>query len=97
MLFLDTLLSRTDEGFSESAVSLPSHVLSFNLHNQKMRSTFYTVVNRSFNICSGPISFNTEIQYVKAIALDRGYNLSTADKAIFKFQIPRLSHPFILT
>ena len=56
-------------------------------------AAFYTFVNRALNICSDPISFNSEIQYLKVIALDRGYNPSIVDKALFKLQNPRLSHP----
>ena len=55
-------------------------------------AAFYTFVNRALNICSDPISFNSEIQYLKAIALDRGYNPSIVDKALFKLQNPRTSH-----
>ena len=53
---------------------------------------FYFFVNRTLNICLDSISFNNEIQYLKAIALDRGYNLSIVDKALFKLQNPRTSH-----
>ena len=56
-------------------------------------AVFYTFVNRALNTCSDPISFNNEIQYLKAIALDRGYNPSTVDKALFKLQNPYTSHP----
>ena len=47
-------------------------------------AAFYTFVNQALNICSDPLSFNSEIQYLTAIALDRGYNLSIVDKALFK-------------
>ena len=39
------------------------------------------------------VSFNSEIQYLKAIALDRGNNPSIVDKSLFKLKIPRLSNP----
>ena len=96
--FLGTLVYRTDEGFSASvyrknfAVFLPPHARSCNLPRQKM-ATFYTFVNRALNICSNPISFNSEIQYLKAIAFVRDYNPSIVDKALFKLQNPRLLHP----
>ena len=86
--FLDTLVSRTEEGFSTSvyrkhfAVSLLPHSHSCHPPSQKM-AAFYTFVNRALNICSDPISFNSEIQYLKVIALDRGYNPSIVDKALF--------------
>ena len=65
------------------------------LPSQK-KDLFYAFVNFALSIYTDPILHNSEIQYLKAIALDRCYNPSIADKAIFKFQIPRLSHPFIL-
>ena len=57
-----------------------------------IKNAFYTFVNRIFNICSDAISFNSEIQYLKAIALHRGYNPSIVYKALFKLQNPRISH-----
>ena len=51
-------------------------------------ASFYSFVNRALNICSDLISFNSEIQYLKAIALDRGFNPSIVDKALFKSQNP---------
>ena len=94
--FFDTLVSHTDEGFSISvyrkhfAVSLPQYTHSCHPPSQKM-AVFYTFVNSALNICPDPISFNSEIQYLKAIALDRGYNPSIVDKALFKLQNPRTS------
>ena len=91
--FLGTLFSCTDEGFSTSVyrkiftVSLPPHSRSCHPTSQKM-ATFYTFVDRAFNICSDPISFNSKIQYLKAIALDRDYNPSIVDKTLFKLQNP---------
>ena len=64
--FLDTLVSRTEEGFSTSvyrkhfAVSLPPHSRSCHPPSQKMAAV-YIFVNRALNICSDPISFNSEI------------------------------------
>ena len=57
-------------------------------------AVFYTFVNCALNICSAPISFNSEMQYLRKTALDRGYNPSIVDKAPFKLQNPRLSHTF---
>ena len=56
-------------------------------------ATFYTFVNRALNIYSDPISFNSENQHLKAIALDRGYHPSSIDKALVKLQNLRLLHP----
>ena len=96
--FLDTLVSRTDKGFSTSVyrknsfVFLSPHARSYHPPCQKMAS-FYSFVNCDLNVCSDPISFNGEIQYIKAIAFDRGYNPSVVDKAFFKLQNPCVSHP----
>ena len=56
-------------------------------------AAFYTFVNRPLNTFSDPISFNNEIQNLKAIALDGGYNPSIADKAPVKLKNTRTSHP----
>ena len=56
-------------------------------------AAFYAFINHILNISSDEMSFNTEIQYVNAIALDRGYNPSIVDKALFKLQNPCISHP----
>ena len=40
----------------------------------KKMAAFHTYVNIALKICSDPISINSEIQYLRAIALDRGYN-----------------------
>ena len=75
--FLDTLVSHTDECFSTFVyrkiftVSLPPHTRSCHPPSQKM-AAFYTFNKSTLNICFNPISFNSEIQYLKAIALDRG-------------------------
>ena len=74
------------------AISLPPHTHSCHPLSQKM-AVFYTFVNRALNICSDPVSFNSEIQYLKPIAFDRGYNPSIVDKAHFKLQNHRISHP----
>ena len=96
---MDRLVSRTDEGFSTSvysknfAVSLTPHTRSCHPPSQKM-AAFYTFVNLTLKICSDPISFNSEIQYLKTIALERDYNPSIINKDLFKLQNPCLSHPF---
>ena len=56
------------------ALALQPHTYSCHPSSQKM-AAFYTFVNHSLNICSNPTLFNIEIQYLKAISLDRGYNL----------------------
>ena len=42
---------------------------------KERRLSIGSFVNRALNICSEPISFNSEIQYLKGIAPVRGYNL----------------------
>ena len=86
--FLETFFPRTDEGFSTSVnhknctILLPPHAGSWHLPSQKT-ATFYLFINHALNICSDPISFNSEIQYLKANARDKGYNSSTVHKALF--------------
>ena len=53
----------------------------------------FTFLNRALNLCLERILFISEIQYLKAIALDRGYNPSIVDKALFKLQNLRLLYP----
>ena len=73
--FLDAGVSLTDEDFSPSvyvknfAVSLPLNARSCHPPSQKMAS-FYTFFNGALE---NLISFNIEIQYLKEIALHRGY------------------------
>ena len=96
--FLNTLVSRTDEGFSKSvycknfAVSVPPHAHSCHSPRQKMAS-FYTYINHVLNIGSDLTSFNSKSQYLKATALDRGCNPTVVDKALFKMKNPYISHP----
>ena len=52
----------------------------------------YAFVNRALNTRSDSILLNSEIQYLKAVSLDRGYNPSIVNKAHFKVQNPHLSH-----
>ena len=68
------------------------HLKQSNPSSQKI-TTLYIFVNLALSICSVPISFNTEIQYRKTIALDTAYNHSTVDKTLFKLQNSCISHP----
>ena len=85
--FFNKIVSCPDEGFLTSvyrknfAVSLPTHVHSCHLPNQKM-AAFYTFVNHALNVCLDTILFNNEIQYLKTITLDKGCNSSIVDKAL---------------
>ena len=94
--FLDTLASRTDEDFltsvcsKKSTVSLCPHASSCNPPSQKM-DAFCTFVNRVLNISSNTISFNNEIQCIKAIDLDSGYNDSIVNVNL-ELQNNRVSH-----
>ena len=64
-LFLDTLVFRTDGGFSASvyrknfAVSLPPHACSCHLPNQKMVASHFILL---LIAPSDPLSFNSEIK-----------------------------------
>ena len=73
-VLLETLVSVSDESFSTSvycknfAVSLSPRTRSCHPLSQNV-AAFYTFVNRDLNICSDTISFISEYQYLKAIAL----------------------------
>ena len=69
------------------------HALFLSIHQVEKMTAFYAFVNRALNICSDPVSFHNEIQYLKAIALDRSYNLLIVDKAFLQLKNPCLSHP----
>ena len=75
------------------AVSLSSHARFCHALSQKI-AAFYTYINLVLNIFLDSISFSTDIQYLKVVVLDRVYNPSIVDEALFKLQNLRLSHPF---
>ena len=75
------------------AVSLPPYAHSCHPPSQKMVAFNTFVSCCTLNICSDPISFNSEIKYLKKFALDRDYNPSIVDKALFKLQNLCISHP----
>lgn len=54
-------------------------------------AAFYTFINRAIHICSDSHSFKFEIQYLKGIAINRGFNHSIIDNAFLKLQHPRSS------
>ena len=61
----------------------------------KIMVPFNTFVKSVLNICSDRVSFNSEIQELKSIALDRGYNHSIIDKAHLNYKTI-VSHTFLI-
>ena len=49
-------------------------------------AVFYTCVYRAIQICSDLTGLSNEFNYLKCLALFRGYNLSTTDKVLNKFK-----------
>ena len=49
-------------------------------------ATFYTYFYRALHICSDPSSLSNELNYLKSLAVSRGYNPSVIDKALNKFK-----------
>ena len=64
-------------------VFLPPHAL-YNYPSQQKIAFFYTYVYRALHICSDPSNLSNEINYLKSLALSRGYNPSVIDKALNK-------------
>lgn len=93
--FLDILILRNSNHFSftvfrkPSSVSLPPHFRSCHPPKQKL-AAFYSYVHRALNICSDSSLLTTEINFIKAIALDRGYHPSIIDKILLKLSTHRL-------
>lgn len=50
-----------------------------------------TIIIRAIHACYDPHSFDSEIQYIKAIVIYRGYNYSIIETAEYKLQHPRSS------
>lgn len=88
--FLDTLVSSNIYGFSTSlfrkifAVLFPPPSYPLLPFPRSKIIAFYTYVNRVINICSNQATFNSELQYDKAVVIDRGCNPSIIDKAFTK-------------
>lgn len=51
-----------------------------------------TFINRTIHFCSYSYTLKSEIQYLKATAIDRDCNPSITDTALFKLQLSRFSH-----
>ena len=54
-------------------------------------AAFYTYFYRALHICSDPSNLSNELNYLKSLALSRGYNPSVIDKALTKFKKPKHS------
>nr|XP_042900825.1 uncharacterized protein LOC107445882 [Parasteatoda tepidariorum] len=82
--FLDVLVTRNDNSFHTTVfrkpfpVSLPPHYKSSHPPNQKLAS-FRSFVYRVVNICSNNDLLDAELNYIKAIAHDRGYSPNIID------------------
>lgn len=55
-------------------------------------ANFYTIVTTKLHLCSDIHSLNSEIQFLKAIAIDIGYNPSIIDTTLFKLLHPQSSN-----
>ena len=94
--FLDVLVSKHNNRFSTAvfrknfAISAPPHALSNHAPSQKI-AAFYTYVYRALKICSDDSILSKELNYLKSLALSRGYNPSVIDKALNKFNKPQCS------
>lgn len=86
--FLDVLIRR-DLVFStkvfrkECTILRPPHSSSSHPFSQKM-SAMYSFVLRAINLCSEQSSLLDELNFLKSMASDRGFNPSVIDKAVKK-------------
>ena len=91
--FLDVLVIKCDSSFKTCvyrkpfSVSCPPHALSNHPANQKI-SAFYTYVYRALNICSDSSLLKKELNYLKFVAIKRGFNPSVINQAVKKFTKP---------
>ena len=96
--FLDVLVSRNGSTFETSvyrkpfAVSLPPHFNSSHPPKQKF-AAFNTYVHRAIKICSNQDLLNAELNYLRAVAIDRGFSPKIVDRAVTKFSTPRDRKP----
>jgi hypothetical protein len=96
LAFLDVLIIRDDDVFQTTvyrkpfAVCLPPHNRSSHPPNQKL-AAFNTFIFRAINICSTSELLTSELIYLKAVALDRGYSTSIIDSIYKKFTKPNRS------
>lgn len=90
-------MTYTENSFSISVyhqsftLSLPPHARSCCPACQKM-TAFYNLLNCVLNLCSDSHWLNSELQYLKAVAIDRGYDPSIVHSALFKLQHPPCSN-----
>jgi len=88
--FLDVLVVNSGEEFITTvyrkpfAVCLPPHSLSSHPSNQKL-AAFKTYIYRALNICSTSEFLTSELNYLEAIDLDRGYSPGVIDSIYKKF------------
>lgn len=90
LAFLDVLVIKEDTKFLTTvyrkpfSVSLPPHFRSNHPPKQKL-AAFNTLIFRAHNICSNKDLFYNEINYIKAIAVDRGFPCNIVDRILLKF------------
>ena len=54
---------------------------------KKKTAAFYTYVYRALTICSDPLNLSNEFNYLKSLAMSKGYNPSVTDKALNKLKM----------
>lgn len=88
--FLDVHVKKVNNHIETSVYRKPFSVTTIP-HNrsshplsQKM-SSFYTLIYRALHICSNETYLNSELDFLKLVALDRGFNPNVVDKARQKF------------
>ena len=54
----------------------------------KKNSVFYTYVYRAFNVCSDSFLLRKELNYLKSVAIKRGFSPSIINQAVKKFTKP---------
>ena len=88
--FLDVKVTRDDNKFSTTvyrkpfSVSLPPHKDSCHPPSQRI-AAFNTFVFRAINICSRPDLLQSELDYLRAVAIDRGFSPTIIDRCVRKF------------
>ncbi|KFM63777.1 hypothetical protein X975_23809, partial [Stegodyphus mimosarum] len=91
--FLDILVTSNTSNFSTtvyhkpSSVCLPPHFKSCHLGGgtKKKLASFYSYVFRVLQVCSSKLSLDEKLNYLKAIAIDRGFSPNIINQAVKNF------------
>ena len=92
--FLDVSIQRSTGDFSTSvyhkpfAVCLPPHASSGHPEAQK-RSAFLFFIDRAFKFCSTPKSLNSELNFIRSVAINRGFSLDWLEGIVRKVRMSR--------